>query len=191
MPSWLGALTYCLTPQGYSDAVSQARERGIHISAEEYGLSEQEWFSIYAYTLDRQGGEAGPFRLTNLCLRYPGAYGFELEQMMPFVHEFSLALTKLPVFEGDVFRRVDLPPDVLAEARTGRFCDPGFLSSSEEPGIFEGRDLLMIRSRSGRNIARFSEYPSEREVVFLPATAFDVTDLETHKGSAILFLEQR
>ena len=191
MSLWASGISYCLTPAGFVEAFEWARRTVGHAGAS-LGLGEDEWFCVFAYTLHRWESEPGPFKLANGCLRFPEQYAAELEWLLPYTHLLAGALRKLPPFSGEVFRRVDLPEDVLEGARAGRFSDRAFLSCSEEPNLdtFPGKDMLVIHSRTGRSIAALSRYPQEREVVFLPETVFDVTQMVQRGQNTILRLTE-
>ncbi|MEV6769712.1 ADP-ribosyltransferase domain-containing protein [Nocardia sp. NPDC051030] len=105
------------------------------------------------------------------------------------------ALTKLPDHNGVVFRGTDLPPNVLAEYKTGEtVVEKSFTSTTaaaEE--AFPGNTQFTIVSKSGKEVTNYSDIPSEQEVLFPPGTAFRVlsNDFDPTTGTTFIRLIQR
>jgi hypothetical protein len=92
------------------------------------------------------------------------------------------ALRKVRVYEGVVQRGVALSPEALARYQPGaEVIEPTFLSTSTDPRAKQVATLprtngviFVIKSKQGRAIARFSNWPSESEVLFQPFSHFRV-----------------
>ena len=80
----------------------------------------------------------------------------------------SIALSKLPPYDGAVFRGARLSVEKFRLYVPGGFRgEPGFTSATANPSItFSGDVQLQIFSRSGKGVSQFSSSPQEREVVF-------------------------
>lgn len=102
------------------------------------------------------------------------------EQVEERVNAVIQATTKLPTFQGLVYRGTDHLP-LGTDLQVGHeFQDPGFLSTSRDRGrAFQGQYLFHIQSLHGYDIMDHSLYQNEEEVLFLPGTRFVVTSVET------------
>ena len=116
------------------------------------------------------------------------------------------AIDSLPSFEAEVYRAINLKPDVLAKTfQVGRvYSDPAFLSTSRNTMIHEDMAQfrccncwLTIQSKTGRSIEEYvtSSHKNECEVLFKPATKFRVTStkvgLDGHeKGKFLVHLTE-
>ncbi|MCS4255841.1 hypothetical protein M2405_004144 [Rhodococcus erythropolis] len=90
----------------------------------------------------------------------------------------SSALSKLPNFEGNVYRGVTLPESVLAKYQPGNIVqEAGFTSTASAPeGAFAGNVQFAIKSLTGKDISEFSAIDDEMEVLFDRGTQFQVLD---------------
>lgn len=173
------------------EALRTAALRDVEGIGSGYGLKRSESLAIFFYTYQfPRGSPADIFRMVNNSLRFGKAEQPELTASI--VIDLKTALHKLPRHDGIVFRKTALPSPVAARARSLQtFQDPGFLSSSLEPDVFEGKDMLVIRSRTGRAVAELSAFPSEREIVFLPDTVFSVALVEQVGTGLLLQLAEQ
>lgn len=96
----------------------------------------------------------------------------------PFVNTLYRALELLPPFEGEVYRAVNtkfsLDKYEIGKVLTWNnfsICSSDWKNSAdkiqEKSGI-----VFIIKSKSGKQISRYSKYPVYSEVTFLPATNF-------------------
>ena len=190
MLSWYDGLCLCLGDTQAYELLEWANEaEGLDLAAV-HGLTRPELASLRAYTLGRGKDGIAPFGRINGCLRFPQQYAHTSVSLTPLIAQIISALTRLPAHRGIAYRYVSLPDDVLQSIRRGRFRDAGFLSASRKDDRFPGRDLLIIRSKSGRSVDMVSAYASELEVLFPPNTAFDVSSLEENAEGAIVILNE-
>lgn len=106
----------------------------------------------------------------------------------------NLALSKLPSFEGRVYRGVEnmsakdieryVPGNVIEERQ--------FISTSRDARrAFDGNATFEIVSRSGKPVKEFSSHPHEDEVLFPAGTLFRVLKVERHApDNTKIFLEE-
>ncbi len=190
MAGFFDSLELCLGATYAYEVLEHVHGSSLAALAADYGLTPPELTAIYTYTLGRTWEGLKPFERINRCLRYPYLYGAERNFVDPLVYQLISGLTKLPPYRGHTFRRTDLPEETMTEAKNRIFRDAGFLSCSSEADVFNGRDLLIARSLTGREVGKFSDFPSEHEVIFLPNTTFEVSRLDLHSDNAILVLNE-
>jgi hypothetical protein len=113
-------------------------------------------------------------------------------QLRPYVALAESGLSKLPAYEGDVYRSMHIDaasrPELYANytTRGAIIDDAGFYSTSTNPNITMSGDdnvKLVISQQSGREVSYLSAYQSEQEVLFPPGTRFQVLDVETVAGA--------
>jgi hypothetical protein len=130
----------------------------------------------------------------NNCLRDPGGCTGEIRRRADLV---SAALTKLEPHPGVTYRGVQYSAEVLAAYRPGRvITERGFTSTSRNIDVaqesFGGNTLLVIEGRTGRNVAPYSLFASEAEILYDRGTRFQVLDRDFDPGSGtwIITLEE-
>ncbi|GGL27975.1 hypothetical protein GCM10011588_48510 [Nocardia jinanensis] len=102
------------------------------------------------------------------------------------------ALQRLPKFQGQVFRHVDLPPEVLQQYVPGNtVTEEAFTSTTITPGgvpWLRSRPVEMrIESRTGRDMRYVPlTIRGEDEVLFAPGTRFRVTDRYEDSGRTVI-----
>lgn len=96
-------------------------------------------------------------------------------------------LTKMPTYQGNVYRSILLKPDaldvLLNNYRLGEtVLDPAFSSTSATPeGAFEGGNVnFEIKSKTGVYVAPISAIPEEHEVLFKPNTKFKINKISSY-----------
>lgn len=110
------------------------------------------------------------------------------------VPEMIQDLQRIRPFTGTVYRGLTLnKSEISSTFKVGRvYRDMGFMSTSKNHTISQkfnclgvplsrtdNRSItLVIESKTGRDISRFSQYPEEQEVLFLPLTGFEVLSVE-------------
>ena len=103
----------------------------------------------------------------------------------PYLHLLHTTLCKLPVYEGEVYvgapeadRRLYKEGSVIQWPRFASSSTlwrvalencPSFTSKARKGVVF------VVKSKSGRSISAYSQFPFDNEVVFLPGTQFQVT----------------
>ena len=103
-------------------------------------------------------------------------------------------LRQVRTFTGTVYRGLVLDKSYIKETfRVGRvYRDMGFMSCSRSEVVAQkfnclgvplsrtdNRSItLVIESKTGKDISRFSKYPEEMEVLFVHLTAFEVVSVE-------------
>ncbi|SDU68287.1 ADP-ribosyltransferase [Jiangella alkaliphila] len=97
------------------------------------------------------------------------------------IDRVSAALANLPAHPGTTYRGVDLPDDVLARYQPGETVpERGFTSTSTDPsvaeGAFDGNVIFIVEGRTGRDVAPYSEFPNEAEILYNAGTEFEVMD---------------
>ena len=135
-------------------------------------LSLHEAIVVRAYT-DKK---LGYYQALNLNLRLNNASAEQRE----FSRLLDRAMSKLPVYDGVVFRGVSLGPAQLAAVgqkyETGTvFGWRGFSSASILLSRVYGANVYFaLRSANGRVLGRYSAAPSEQEVLFRRNSRFEV-----------------
>jgi len=97
-------------------------------------------------------------------------------------------------FTGTVYRGLTLDKsEIKLTFVVGRiYRDMGFMSTSKDYTISQKFNALgvplsrtdnraitlVIESKTGRDVSRFSQYPEEKEVIFKPLTGFEVISIE-------------
>jgi hypothetical protein len=95
-----------------------------------------------------------------------------------FYHDLTVALSKLGSFRGVVYRGAYVNINAVNVSKKGGFLsDEAFNSATMDFELgktysFDGTAFLEIQSLTARNIIPFSNFPDEKEVVFLPYTIF-------------------
>ena len=101
--------------------------------------------------------------------------------------QLEKALSKLPAYDGTVYRKADLTEAQFSKYKTGSVTiERGFTSSSTEMGTWSGSYKYQIKSKTGRNITQLSSHPGENEVLFLPNTGFRVTKVSGN----VIYMEE-
>lgn len=166
---------------------------------ESTGLSEEEVLSLYMYTLDSDE--------LNSRLRRG-----EVEDHFPKTIKATIdsALKKLAQNhplppETQLYRGTALPQWLFQQIREKKtFSDPAYLSTSvsleASKGFFKENDaerekvLFVIENpKSAVSIQPFSSYSEQDEVIFPPATAFQVKSMEKDEsqGYWVIHLEEK
>jgi hypothetical protein len=92
----------------------------------------------------------------------------------------SEGLAKLPPEPGTTYRGVNYSDDILARYEPGQVVsERAFTSTSRDPNVaqgnFDGNTVMVITGRNGRDVAPFSEYTHEAEILYDKGTSFVVT----------------
>jgi hypothetical protein len=103
-------------------------------------------------------------------------------------------LQNVKCFKGTVYRGLTLDKsEISTHFKVGKvYRDMGFMSTSKKEVIAQkfnclgvplsrtdNRSItLVIESKTGRDVSKFSQYPEEQEVLFLPLTGFEVISIE-------------
>jgi len=100
----------------------------------------------------------------------------------PFIACLYQAITLLPEYRGEVYRAIDckFTMDDYAIGHKIRWdtfsmCSLEWKNSSELIALKRGI-VFIIKSLTGRVISKYSKYPVDSEVIFLPGTEFIITD---------------
>ena len=168
------------------DFLEGANADDIALARDLYGMSLNESHAVYAYTLG-VADDASPFRLVNDYLRTRPSASTFAESL---IQDIESALLKIPATEEIVFRKLKIPSSVRANVAPGvEYADQAFLSTSTDPSVFDGQDIMIIQSKFGRRIREFSAFPQEDEVLFMPETRFRITSVDTVDRGLVLELE--
>eukprot|EP00756_Hemistasia_phaeocysticola_P003502 Hpha_TRINITY_DN12280_c1_g1::TRINITY_DN12280_c1_g1_i1::g.16846::m.16846 len=150
----------------------------------------EEALCVAMYTLESPLCYEVNRRMRSLAFQRVGE-GFEA--VRNFAHRLHRDLISLPKYEGTVFRAVDFRVSDSLYRKDSLVTMPHQTSASEDPVIVkrflgnggQGRgkrgSILVMHTKTARSIARFSKYPSEREVL-IPANAQFVVVGRPHAG---------
>ena len=102
------------------------------------------------------------------------------------------------VYQGTCYRlATDLPNVVLEGLVPGAtFVDKGFLSTSTGTSFLDRKKgpahtHFIIKSKTGRDVKRFSEYKEEDEVLFLDRTMFKISSVTiAQSGEKVVMMEE-
>jgi hypothetical protein len=114
------------------------------------------------------------FTYLNGVLR--GGSDAEKALIQPRVDAISTVLSKLPRYEGTLFRGTNLPVSVIERYVPGAVIEhPAFTSTSLRVlDEFKGNTQFIIDSVNGRQIGALSNFPNESEVLLDAGTKFKV-----------------
>lgn len=128
------------------------------------------------------------FREINESLRSGESVNPGVSQRAAAVSE---ALSKLPDWNGPVFRGTMLTPDQIASYVPGEVhSEAGFTSTTSDRKIaFPGNTLFLITSKHGKNVSPYSVY-AESEILFDKNTDFLVTSnyFSSQEGKRIIVM---
>ena len=126
----------------------------------------------------------GVYKVINSSLR-SGSVVPEVKEKVDWI---SSALSKLSkadpnmVYKGTVYRGTDLPTNIKDSLQPGAtYSDPAFFSTSMKPEqaqAFSKGIVFQIESKTGVNVAKKSNIPSEAEILFRPCTLFMIKSRE-------------
>ena len=136
---------------------------------EKYGLTEEEGVALYAYTTNLYKNINPKMREGNLTKKDLG-----------FISVVEQGLSKLPIFEGKVYRYVDIDAKYLRKYQMGEIVtEAAFTSSSVKEKVkgFDGYVKFVILSKNGKRIYNLSKYPHQYEILFGENTKFKVISI--------------
>ncbi|MFQ6397073.1 hypothetical protein ACLMAJ_26875 [Nocardia sp. KC 131] len=114
-----------------------------------------------------------------------------------YIDNLNAGLDKLPNFEGQVTRVVQLTPEQLARYEKGfEVTEPAFTSASPLAkaggGVREGNVEMQIFSQTGKDITQLSA-PGNPEILFKSGTPFDVVNRYTdwNTGRTVIQMIER
>jgi hypothetical protein len=121
------------------------------------------------------------FAIINQALRNPMGYSDLIPKLEPEIKTLIAGLSRLPDFQGIVFRGTEFPADILEQHQIGKAVTyAAFTSTSKSSDIiehyFKNRVWIQIRSKHGKSVSELSHNDWEEEVLFLPGTRFLVRD---------------
>lgn len=101
-----------------------------------------------------------------------------LPQFEGTIKAAAAGLNKMPNFKGTVVRGITLPPEVLTSVLSNyepgkRIVEKAFVSTSWAHG-FNGNVKFVVKSSFGKEVSWMSQYPKEREILFVPGSEFIV-----------------
>lgn len=113
----------------------------------------------------------------------------ELNRLNPYIKVAESGLSQLPSYKGIIYRGVDLDkyPELVRKYNVGEvITEKAFTSSSiVKERAFNKDTLMIIESKTGKDVSFLSDYPDEKEILFKPGTRFEVEkvyrDRETGK----------
>ncbi|MEM6649658.1 MAG: ADP-ribosyltransferase domain-containing protein [Pseudomonadota bacterium] len=172
----------------YRRLTEAAENQSIFKNGHELGLTHEEALAIYAYSTEPNTKEATYVRI-NQFLRQNRSTTPDIDQAYGLL--LQKALFKLPIYVGWTQRNATLPPHVLEKIdQLGQFVDPAFLSSSRGESPFEGNDVFILYSRTGRNISSLSRFQGETEILYLPNTYFSVQRFGRDEKGCIIYAKE-
>lgn len=144
-------------------------------------LSDDQIGAIYGYTTN------DGYSVINPALRGEKVLTPEIEA---FSNHVTDGLNRLPAYSNETYRGVNLPKDILEQNQIGNTVfDPAFMSTSVD-NPFKGNVNIKIDGYSGRTIDFLSHYPIETEVLFPPATKFEVLGRTDNNGITNLIYKE-
>lgn len=109
------------------------------------------------------------------------------QESRKFAQNLSAALKKLPAYKGKVYRKANLPNEIVAKYQPGMVVtERAFTSTANKPGVWSGEYHYEIESKSGREIQKLSSHPTEAEVLFDKNTDF----LVVKKEGKLIYLKE-
>jgi hypothetical protein len=160
----------------------------------EHGLTHDESAALYLYTME--GGENSFYRVLNQALRSEDRPA--LKPWFPYLKLFDTAITKLPLFSGNIWRGI--------EGDIGKACKKNqdliwwsVTSCSKSVGTIKDflpvgkiSTVYMIEVVNGIDISSYTYYPNEEEVLLSPGTQLRVVadPLEWFGGLYLVHLKE-
>ncbi|CAF2819422.1 unnamed protein product [Rotaria sp. Silwood2] len=153
-------------------SIEEAKRHCHHPS--EHDLTLDESASIFLYTME--AGDYSLYRLLNKALRDEDRH--KIKPWFSFLKLFDTALSKLPTVKGNVWRGISsdvsnyYTENELLTWWSVSSCSlslnvvQGFLSSNKKSTLF------MIEAVNGKNLAGYTVYPNEKEVVLKLGSKF-------------------
>lgn len=168
----------------YQDIPNNIRREG-----EELGLAAIDVVAVYNYTAKRIAREVNLQCWTNTLTKDNEIFARFLEQ----------ALDKLPQTEHKILYRYTGTPNnleaFLEKYQVGReVTEPAFLSASWDELTNSDRVknlIVLIKTRTGKNISKLSRYRKEREILTNRNKNFLVKELTKENEIHILILEEQ
>ena len=120
----------------------------------------------------------------------------KLKAVDPYIKVAESGLSQLPSFEGVVYRGVDLNdlPEVLSKYKVGQtITEDAFTSSSlTKRASFKRDTLMIIESKTGKDVSVLSDYPKQKEILFKSNTKFEVERISVDEstGKRIIRLKE-
>lgn len=168
----------------YSKEFTYVRKAG-----KEAGLSTSATQRVFAFT-DFKNNIAREMALQNYTDEPSKQY--TPSQLKTFQNQLLKDVKKLPFHEGTVYRNLgEMPAEVLKQwTKKGGVIEwDGFSSTTTDPNVYADRPVrLEILAKTGRNVEKFSMFPSEKEVLILPGTRLQITAVETTDTQTIINL---
>ena len=115
------------------------------------------------------------------------------KKLLEISSHLTIALEKLPSFQGDCWRTSSNDIGQGHQWATGNVVQySAYMSSSKNPRTWPnlGGTFIFIQSKYGRYIGGISRYPHEEEVLFLPGSEFLVLTNNMSTGIRRLILEE-
>ena len=125
------------------------------------------------------------------------------KKIYEFTKLLNIALTKLPDFEGLVYRRATLTKIELkrytdALRDTEMLKEYSFISATKSKLIalaFNGNVLFRIYSRTGKEIEKIAKfgihgYPNEKEILFKPNRKFRLLEITKERTLTLITMEE-
>ncbi|CAF1577622.1 unnamed protein product [Adineta ricciae] len=164
---------------GLDRSIKEAKRHCCHPSPHQ--LTKDESAAIYLYTME--GGDNSFYRILNEALRSENRRA--LRSWFGFLKLFDTALSKLPAVKTSVWRGIS--GNISQQFKRGELLTWWSISScSVEVDVvqdFLGKNinatLLMIVTKSAKDVSRYTSFPDEKEVILGPGTQLRV------KGNAL------
>jgi len=163
--------------QEYKEKTKPTRTEKYNISPikQKGGLTDDELADIHHYT-DNGYHDLNDYLRENYSSSVSEE---EKEENAKTVKNIVSGLSKLPPYQGIVFRGCDLDARLIFLLPTLKpndvFYMKGFSSCTYDlDEKFNGEVQFTIRSKTGRNIEKLSDQPEEKEILFAPDSRFRV-----------------
>jgi hypothetical protein len=164
-------------------------DQGKTAAANAYGLNTKQAYYIYAYT------DKAPLynELNKWLFKEEKPASFTKSQLLTMKRELTASLKKLPKHEGTVYRNIkEMDAETLKQYKKGApIVWDGFSSSSTETGHFKKAQVkFIIKSKASRYIAPLSQFPGQKETLFLPGSKFNVLDRYEKGKTTYIIMEE-
>ncbi|CAF1190529.1 unnamed protein product [Didymodactylos carnosus] len=159
----------------------------------EHKLTRDESAALFLYTME--AGEHSFYRILNQILRNEDRN--QVKPWFSYLKLFDTALHKLPKVKGNVWRAV--PGNVTSSYKTDRILNWWSISScSTSVDVVKAflkpdqeATLFMIEAADGRNLAGYTMYPNEKEVILGVGTQLRVKNIGFKHGNLhVVHLEE-
>lgn len=164
----------------YLESEKSSEKNQAHLFLKKYKLSLPEYIAVLEYTL--MG-----FKTISHKQRNKETDSAHVNYL---IQNIDRALEKLPDFEGQVYRGVNLRPDEVAQIAKGAiYTAPTYMSTSKTQP-FPKAYRMVIKTKTGKDISGLAAIKNEDEVLIRKGTQFKIDDIFTNSFATFIYMTE-